>query len=133
MSAASSVVAGLVIDCAGATHPSDDCALADPHIVRETHLPGQDDAILDHDAAGDAALGNDDAVAADRYIVSDLNQVVDLGAFADHCVAVGAAIDRGPGADLHLVLNNDPANLYHLAVAGCAHQIAKSILPDRAP
>src|SRR5262249_58003723 len=83
---------------------SDDGAVADPHIVRETHLPGEDDTILDHDAAGDAALGNDDAVAADRYIVSDLHQVVDLGAFADHRVAIGAAIDRRPSADLHFVL-----------------------------
>src|SRR5262249_56345590 len=41
---------------------SDDGALADPHIIRETHLPGQDDTILDHDAAGDAALGNDEAM-----------------------------------------------------------------------
>src|SRR5262245_19264685 len=111
---------------------SDDGSLADPHIVRQTHLPSQDDTILDHDAAGDAALGNDDAVAADRYIVSDLDQVVDLGAFADHRVAIGAAIDRRPSADLHFVLNNDPTNLHDLAVAACPHEIAESILPDRA-
>ena len=66
------------------------------------------------------------------FIVSDLNQVVDLGAFADHCVAIGAAIDRGPSADLHLVLNDNPANLHHLAVTGWPHQITEPILPDRA-
>src|SRR5437764_14845427 len=49
----------------------DDGALAYRHIVRETYLPGQDDAILDHDAPGDTALRNDNAVAPDRYIVSE--------------------------------------------------------------
>src|SRR5215468_9735050 len=57
----------------------DDSPLADRHIIRKPNLSGQDDAILDDNAAGDAALRDDDAVAADPHIVSDLHQVVDLG------------------------------------------------------
>src|SRR6476661_8068652 len=109
---------------------SDDRPLADPHIVREPYLSGQDDAILDDDAAGDAALRDDDAVAADPHIVSDLHQVVDLGTFADHGVAIGATIDGGPGANLHIVLNDNPAHLQDFAVTGCSHHIAESVLAD---
>src|SRR5215471_7930983 len=110
----------------------DDCALADCHIVREPNLSGQDDAILDDDAAGDAALRDDDAVATDPHIVSDLYQVVDLGAFADDGIAIGAAIDGGAGADLHVVLNDDAADLQHFAVTACSHHIAESVLANGA-
>src|SRR5262245_41847995 len=101
-------------------------AFADRHVVRKPNLSGQDDAILNDDTAGDAALRDDDAVAADPHIVADLHQVVDLGAFADHGVAIGAAIDGGPGADLHIVLNDDPAHLQDFAVTGCSHPQAQS-------
>src|SRR2546430_15523359 len=111
---------------------SDDRPLADPDVVREPNLSGQDDAILDNDAAGDAALRDDDAVAADRHIVSDLHQVVDLGPFADHGVADAAAVDGGARTDLYVVLNDDAADLQHLAVTGRSHQVAESILPDGA-
>ena len=63
---------------------------------------------------------------------TDLDQVVDLGALADHGVADGPAIDRRPGADLHLVLHDDAAHLRHLAVAIWPHHKAESVLPDTA-
>src|SRR5439155_1160498 len=87
---------------------------------------------LDDDAAGNAALRDDDAVTADPHIVSDLHQVVDLGALADHGVAIGAAIDGGPGSDLHIVLNYDAADLQNLAVTRRSHDIAESALTDGA-
>src|SRR5262249_21084184 len=90
---------------------SDNRALADRYVVRQPNLSGQDDAILNDDAAGDAALRHDDAVAAAPHIVSDPALVADLGAVADHGVAVGAAIDGGPGANLIIVLNDTPCYL----------------------
>src|SRR5215831_9545075 len=60
------------------------------------------------------------------------HQIVDLGAFADHGVAIGATIDSGPGANLHIVLNDNPAHLQDFAVTGCSHHIAESVLPDGA-
>ena len=50
-------------------------------------------------------------VAADLHIVADLDQIIDLGAFADHGVAQSAAIDGGGGADLDPVLDDDAAQL----------------------
>ena len=46
---------------------------------------------------------------ANADIVAYLDQVVDLGALADHGVADRTAIDRGAGADLDIVLNDDAA------------------------
>src|SRR5262249_8336110 len=109
---------------------SDDRAFADRHVVRQPDLPGQDDVILDHHTAGYAALGDDDAMTADRHIVSDLHKVVDLGAFADPGLAVRTPIDRGPGTDFHIVLQDDSTELQHFAMTFCSHHVAESILPD---
>ena len=66
-------------------------------------------------------------------IVADLDEIVDLGALADHGVADGAAVDGGAGADLHVVLDDDPADLRHLAVAPGPHHEAEAVLPDAQP
>src|SRR5262245_4258440 len=109
-----------------------DRALADGYVVGKPHLSGQNDAILYDDAAGDPALRHDDAMAADRDIVSDLHQDVDLCASADHGIAVGPSVDGGPGPDLHLILHDDAANPQDLAVTGRSHDIAEAILSDGA-
>ena len=50
-------------------------------------------------------------------VVADLHEIVDLGAFADDRVAIGAAVDRRPGADLDVVLDDDAADLRHFQMA----------------
>src|SRR6202045_4624546 len=54
---------------------------------------------------------------ADRHIVTDLDLIVDFRALADHRVTQAAAIDGRSGADLHVVLDQDPAGLRHLQMA----------------
>ena len=51
------------------------------------------------------------------HIVGDLDEIVDLGALADHGVADRAAVDGGVGADLDIVLDDDAADLRNLVVA----------------
>ena len=80
--------------------------------------------------AGNAGLRDDDAMAADDDIMADLNQIVDLGAFADNGVAIGAAIDGGAGADLDIVLQNHAADLRHFEMSARAHGEAEAILAD---
>ena len=63
-------------------------------------------------------------------VVADLDEIVDLGALADHRVAAGAAVDRRVGADLDVVLDDDPADLRHLEVAARAHGEAEAVLAD---
>src|SRR4051812_7715228 len=56
---------------------------ADRHMADDAHLPAQRHEILEHRAAGNADLRDDDAVASHGHVVADLHEIVDLGAFAD--------------------------------------------------
>ena len=69
---------------------------------------------------------------ANADIVADLDQVVDLGAFADHGVADGAAVDRGAGPDLDVILDDDAPDLRDLEVTLAPHHKAEAILTDLA-
>jgi hypothetical protein len=66
--------------------------LADRYMVGNADLAGQHGEVANCRAAGDPDLRNNQAMAADRNVVSDLHEIVDLGAFPDHGVACGAAI-----------------------------------------
>ena len=67
---------------------------------------------------------------ADRTVVSDLDQIVDFGAFADDRVARGAPIDRRIGADFDVVLNDGPPRLRDFLVTLRRRQIAEAVLAD---
>ena len=71
-------------------------------------------------------------MAADANIVSDLHQVVDLGTLADHGIAIGATVDGGPGADFHVILQDDAPHLKHFAMTGRPHDVAEPVLSDAA-
>src|SRR5262249_20639423 len=80
--------------------------------------------------AGDADIGHDHAMPADRDVVGDLHEVVDLGALADHRIAERAAIDAAVGTDLHVVLDDDAAHLGHFEVPPGPHGKAEAVLAD---
>ena len=63
-------------------------------------------------------------------VVPDLHEIINFGAFADHGVLQRAAVDAAVGADLHVVLDDDPADLRHLEVALGAHGEAEPVLAD---
>src|SRR5579871_2904342 len=65
-------------------------------------------------------------------IVADLHQIVDFCTFADHRVAVGATVDCAPGTDLHVVLNDDAADLRDLRMGAPSHRITEAILAETA-
>src|ERR1700681_198613 len=70
-------------------------------------------------------------MAADRGVVSDLHQVIDLGALADGGIAPGAPVDCRPGADLHVVLDDDATDLRHLDVPPLSIlNVTEAILAD---
>ena len=82
------------------------------------------DEIADIGRARYTHLRHDHAMSADRDVVSDLHEIIDLGAFADDRVAVGAAINRRVRADFNVVLDDDPADLRNFQVTaqiGRAH------------
>src|SRR5215510_9466162 len=57
--------------------------LADRNMIVDAYAGAEDYEIAKRNAAGNAGLGDQNAMAADHHIVADLDQVVDLGAFAD--------------------------------------------------
>src|SRR4029453_15234774 len=59
---------------------ADHRALADTNMPDQTRLAADRHIILEHRAARDADLRDDDAVAADLDVVADLDEVVDLRA-----------------------------------------------------
>ena len=103
---------------------------ADGDVVGEADLPSHHDEISHFRAAGNAGLPGDQAVPADADVVRDLHQIVDLGALADDGVAGRAAVDRGVGADLDVILNDDPAGLRNFLMASRRRQIAEAVLAD---
>ena len=54
-------------------------------------------------------------------------------ALADDRVAIAAPVDRGVGADLDVVLDDDTPDLGDLHVAGRARDIAEAVLPEADP
>src|SRR5258708_34985234 len=62
----------------------------------------------------------------------DLERVMDRGGFADQGTAGGAAVDRRVGADLDVVLDDDPAGLRDLDRTAPGRGIAEAGLADPA-
>src|SRR5206468_9284182 len=60
----------------------------------------------------------------------DLDQVIDLGAFADDGRAERAAINRHVGPNLHVVANDNVANLRHFAMDTAVEHVTETIRAD---
>ena len=102
-------------------------------MVVDTHFGTQRHMVANRQAARETYLGRQQAMPADCHIVTDLDLIVDFGAFADDGVAQAAAIDSRSGADLDVVLNQHPAGLRHLQMAVRSKENeAVAILPDAA-
>src|SRR5271165_3414329 len=67
---------------------------------------------------------------SDARVVSDMNQIVDLGTLADHGIARGAAVDCRVGADLDVVLNDDAPDLWDLLMSFRTGKITETVLAD---
>src|SRR5262249_334869 len=106
-------------------------ACADRQVVPDPRLPAHDDAVPDRCAARDADLGGQQAVPADHDVVRDLDQIVDLGSFADDRITDPATVDRGIGADFDIVLDDHPSDLRNFAGALGTACEAKAVLTDR--
>src|SRR5215204_5968753 len=70
-----------------------DSAPADGDVWNDPGSRPEHHEIFQRDAAAEATLRHDDAVAADDAIVTDLAKIIDLGSFADDGVADSAAVD----------------------------------------
>src|SRR5215475_7161587 len=75
-------------------------------------------------------MTGNDAMPPNHDVVPDLHQIINFGAFADHRVVEGSAIDAAVGADLHVVVDDHAADLRHLEMAAGTHGETKSILAE---
>src|SRR6185312_2557735 len=75
-------------------------------------------------------MPGDDTATPDAHIVADLDQIIDLGAFADHRIRHGAPVDGGIRTDLHVILDDDAADLRHAFGTLCPGDEAKTVLAD---
>src|SRR5262249_5604478 len=92
-------------------------ASADLQVAGYAGLPAERGEIADHARSRDAGLRDQHRMAADDDVVTDLDEVVDLRPFADDRVAIGAAVDADAGADLDIVLDDDPPDLGHFQMS----------------
>src|SRR3989440_3151188 len=99
-------------------------------VVLAAPLARQHHAAPEPGAARDADLGHEDRVLPHLDVMSDLDEIVDLGAAADDRVAEGRAVDRAVGADLDVVLDRHAAHLGNLAVARAVEGEAEAVGAD---
>src|SRR5262249_8393600 len=93
-------------------------AISDVAMVGNAHLSAKDDKIAELAAPGNSNLAHDDAVPPYVGVVPNLDQIINLGPFADNGVAQGTAVNRGTGSDFDLILDDDAPQLWHLNVPG---------------
>src|SRR4051812_42986307 len=77
-------------------------------------LSARHDKIAEPRAARDPDLPRQDAAAADRDIMPDLDQIIDHRSRTDHRVVPGAAVDRRVGADIDIIADDDAPELRDL-------------------
>jgi hypothetical protein len=77
----------------------------------EPTLTPDHDKILKPRAPRDPDLTGENAASPENDVVPDLHQIINHRASANHGVGSGSSIDRGVGADVHIIANQDPAEL----------------------
>ena len=87
-------------------------------MVGNPDLAREDDIVAQNNAAGEPALADNDAIAPDHDVMSNLDEVVDLGSFPDDGIAAGAAVSARAGADFHKDQNEHPPDQPNHAVPG---------------
>src|SRR5260221_10552105 len=117
-------------DAAMRRHPR---SLAQCQVTGQAALPTDHDEIVELGAARDANLRDDHATPANNDVVPDLHQIINHRAVADHRVEPGTAVDRGIGADLDIVADDDAAELRHPDMTAGIRREAEAFLSDTRP
>jgi hypothetical protein len=102
-------------------------------VIGHAHLAGQDHPTAQARGAGDADLGDQQRVLAHLDVVADLHEVVDLAPSSHDGIAEGRAVDRGVGADLHVVLDQHAPHLGDLAMLLAVEGEAEAVGAQHGP
>src|SRR5579862_835515 len=113
-----------------ANHPgfgSHDNSVPNCHVILHAGLPRENDSFAHFDTSRYADLRNDHAVLANRTVMSDMDQIVDLCAPSDERRARARLVDGDIGADLDVILDNHPADLGNLVVAVVDEHVSEAV------
>src|SRR5581483_1674900 len=99
------------VRCAGDLRPH-----ADRYVPHHARLAAHHHIVLEHRRAGNADMAGQHAVPSDHDVVPDLNEIINFRPLTDDRVLERAAVDAAVGADLHVVLDDHPADLGDLEV-----------------
>ena len=102
-------------------------------MIGNSRAPAETCSIAKFDGAGNPAKCRDDAIPANADIVSNLAEIVDLGAFADHRVVERAAINRRVRPDADVILHDHPAEMRLICNALSTGDHTESGLANPAP
>jgi hypothetical protein len=107
------------------------CAVADRQMRSNSSLTAYCNKTPESCGPGDSDLCGDEAVPANRHVVGDLYEVIELRAFADKRVTGRSAIDGRVCAYFDAVLNNDASDLENFYMSAFVGHEAEAVLPDR--
>jgi len=102
----------------------------DGAVVSDSHLPSDGYTVPEGAASRDARLRGNNGMCADLYVVSDMNQVVDLHSFADLGRLERTAVDRRIATDFDVVADFHPTDLREFLVTSLAENVPKTIAAD---
>src|SRR3989338_7307063 len=99
-----------------------------------TDLTTQNHIVAGGGAACHTHLGNKQSILPNHHIMTKLDEVIDLCSPFDPGLAEGGPINTGIGADLHIVINLDHANLrafnmMPVSIGG----VTKTVTTDHSP
>ena len=86
---------------------------SDFEVISDAHLSAHHDAIVYASASGNANLGANHAAASNTDVVSNMHQIIENSARADHRVARCSTVYGAVGSNLNIILDDDAAELKH--------------------
>jgi hypothetical protein len=107
------------------------CAVADRQMRSNSSLAAYCNKAPESCGSGNSHLRGDEAVPANRHVVGDLYEVIELRAFADERVTGRPAIDGRVCAYFDAVLNNDASDLENFYMSAFVRHESEAVLPDR--
>jgi hypothetical protein len=99
-------------------------------VIAEANLPADHTIIFYGDAAANSSLRRNYHALTNVAVVADVNHVVELGPLSYSRAAKGASIHGRVRTQLHIIFDNDRADLRKFVVAHLIAHIAKTICAD---
>ncbi len=92
-------------------HRGEADVVPDRQVSCHTDDPGNDAVVADPRGAGDPGAAPYRGVFADPAVVSDMDEVIQLGPVGDQGILEGAPIDRGVGPDFHIIAESHASQM----------------------